>query len=663
MASIVLRDYQSELLQQALDAWRIHRRVLIQASTGSGKTEIAMRLILDVPGTVLFVVHRKQLVHQTSLKFTQNGIPHSFISGEYPCDLSHRVLICTIQTLHKKRCELEPMLIIEDEAHHATSKMYEMLHAKFPNAKYLGLTATPRRMNGQGLGACYDVLIQGPSTLTLIQQGHLATPEIYVPEKTAHLFDDIRSELPVSMGDYNPKAINQWFDDNSKLIYGDVIQHYRQLANGQPTLVFCPSVKSVYETVDLFNAEGIPSAGIDGSMDDIARQDVLTRFANNTIKCLMSCDLIGEGIDIGEVYAVILLRLTKSLTIFLQQIGRALRVTANKHTCIIIDHVNNCEQFGPPWIQRYWTLDGYSNRTKTDSLSGVNLRLCTKCGNYIKSNLLVCPHCGKVFKSKSKVFKTIYEDLQKITIESSQQLIEKTVQTILNKEQWKMLKTREDFVAFAKEKGWNNPEVWADKKLAEKKADDDVFFNGDELALALLYTKRKHPDPRKKAQEVLATRAERAVGGKNHVVNQVFENGSLEEVVAYVKREKPEINNPEAYAAGVMRKRLAPVFASGTAEQKAAATALLGNSGGSQDRYTKMHEFAKSGKITPRDESAPRVLTDEEADKFAKAVVKKDNKVALETGSRDQVIDIAKQMHIPEERRAAFADAVLSQRK
>lgn len=656
-----LRPYQTSLLHQILAEWRIHDRILLQLPTGAGKTELAMQLIIDVPGTILFVTHRKELVAQASKRFTEVGITHSFISGEYPCDLSQRVLICTIQTLHKKRLDISPVLIIEDEAHHATSKMYEILHNRYNQCKYLGLTATPKAR--KPLNTHYKTLVQGPLIKQLINDGYLAVPEIYVPSKTAQLVADNRDEWKVTAGDYNPKAINQWFDDNSKLIYGDVIQHYRQLANSQPTLVFCPSVKSVYETVDLFNTEGIPSAGIDGSMDDIARLDVLTKFANNTIKCLMSCDLVSEGFNCPAAKVGIFLRPTKSLIVYLQQIGRLLRPTPDGSPALIIDHVNNCEQFGPPWIQRYWTLDGYSNRTKTDSLSGVNLRLCTKCGNYIKSNLLVCPHCGKVFKSKSKVFKTIYEDLQKITIESSQQLIEKTVQTILNKEQWKMLKTREDFVAFAKEKGWNNPEVWADKKLAEKKADDDVFFNGDELALALLYTKRKHPDPRKKAQEVLATRAERAVGGKNHVVNQVFENGTLEEVVAYVKREKPEINNPEAYAAGVMRKRLAPVFASGTVEQKAAATALLGSSGGSQDRYSKMYEFAKSGKITPRDEQSPRVLTDEEADKFAKAVVKKDNKVALETGTKDQVIDIAKQMHIPEERRAAFADAVLSQRK
>jgi superfamily II DNA or RNA helicase len=654
-----LRKYQLDLLQQTLAAWQSSDRVLLQLPTGAGKTELAMELILHIPGTILFVTHRKELVAQASKRFAEVGITHSFISGDYPCDLSQRVLICTIQTLHRIKERLDPVLIIEDEAHHSTSKMYENLHNTYNQCKYLGLTATPR--SKIPLSNHYEVLIQGPSILELIQGGYLAEPKIAVPPETANLVESNKSSWKVTGGDYNPKAINEWFADNSKVIYGDVIAHYRTLAGDNPTLVFCPSVKSVYETVQLFKDNGITAAGIDGSLSDEARQVILSLFANSEVKCLMSCDLISEGFNTPMAKVGIFLRPTRSLTIYLQQIGRLLRPTPDGSKAIIIDHVNNCEQFGPPWIQRHWSLEGYGQRSKHDTLSGINMKLCLRCGNYIDTSAMICKHCGYVFKNKSKAFKVIYEDLKIITIESAQKLIESTVQKIINKEQWKMLKTREDFVEFAKAKGWANPEVWADKKLEEKKADDEIFFRGNRDQLIVLYAKRKNANPGQKADEVLAERAKRATDGKGAAVNQVFENGTLAEIVEYVKREKPNINNPEAYAQGVLRKRLAPVFAEGTEIQKAAAQVL--STSVAQDRYTKMIEFAKSGKITPRDEQAPRVLTDEEAHNFAKAVVKKDNKVVMETGTKDQVVDVARQMRIPEDRRVAFADAVLAQRK
>lgn len=415
--TINLRPYQLQAINDICSAWQTNNRIIYQGATGSGKTEIAIAIIQAAKVRTAFVVHRKELVKQVSDVLQLHGISHGFIASGYRYDPGWDVYVCMVQTL-ARRPEQHFDLTIIDEAHHATSKSYERLTDMHEtsmrnHAKILGLTATPRRLDGQPLNDRFDVLVQGPSIQSLIEQGYLSVPEVYVPPKTAQLVDKHRGEWKITAGDYTPKAINQFFDDNSKVIYGDVIEHYRTLAVDKPTIVFCPSVKSVYETVQLFRDNGIFAAGIDGSMAIEDRDDILVAFRFGKIKCLMSCDLISEGFDMPDAYAAIMLRPTKSLTVYLQSAGRVLRARDGKHKCVIIDHVNNTSYFGPPWIQRYWSLDGYTKRTKTDSLTGLNLKLCLKCGNYVANSCIVCPICGNPFKQKSKIFKTIYEDLPK----------------------------------------------------------------------------------------------------------------------------------------------------------------------------------------------------------------------------------------------------------
>src|SRR5579872_1322635 len=395
-----LRPYQIQAISDICQNWHTHNRVLFQAPTGSGKTEIAKQIIINSGVKTLFVVHRKELLEQNLKVFAD----------------APNVDIAMVQTISRRKIDLHDYkLVVIDEAHHASTKSYD---ACMNGNKILGLTATPRRLDGKPLNDRFDVLVQGPTIQSLIEEGYLAIPEIFVPPATAKLVEDNREEWKVTAGDYNKHSINQFFEDNKKVIYGDVIEHYKQLCVDNPTIVFCPSVKSVYETVSLFKDNDISAYGIDGSLPLVERQEIVSGFRNGDFKCIMSCDLISEGFDMPDAYAAIMLRPTKSLTVYLQQAGRVLRMKDDKHKCIIIDHVNNTSHFGPPWIQRYWSLDGYTKRTRVDTLSGINLKLCLKCGNYVQNNCIVCPICGNPFKQKSKAFKVIYEDLQKITIES-----------------------------------------------------------------------------------------------------------------------------------------------------------------------------------------------------------------------------------------------------
>lgn len=205
-----------------------------------------------------------------------------------------------------------------------------------------------------------------------------------------------------------------------------------------------------------------------------------------------------------------------------------------------------------------------------------------------------------------------------------------------------MLKTKEDFVAFATEKGWANPEAWADKKLAEKQANDKVFFEGSREELIVMFSKRKDvKDPIKKADETLAKRDELKKAGKSHAINTVYENGTLEEVIQFVRENKPDITNPEAYAAGVLRKRLANVLEHGTPEQIAAAEAMVPK----EDKFESMVRFAKSGRMQ-NDDGTPKVLSDEEAEKFARNVVRKGLKAELESGDPIRVRAAVEKLHV-----------------
>lgn len=437
------REYQVNLLIETLHAWKTVRRVLLQLATGGGKTKIALDLIKSIPDkTIWFIVHREQLVEQVSEVLTSEGVDHSFIASGRPHTTSN-VYVCMIQSLSRRDLSKfpKPDLIIEDEAHHAAASTYNKVRSFFPDAKILGLTATPKRLDNKPLSGSFDVLIQGPSIEELIKQGYLAIPEIAVPPATAKLVEDGRKDWTVKMGDYNHQSVNKFFDDNEKVIYGDVISQYRKLAHPKPTIVFCPNVRKTHEISDLFNANGIPSAGIDGTMDTRKRRELLDDFRSGKILCIMSCDLISEGFDLPDAYAAIMLRPTKSLTIYLQTVGRVLRIAKDKHKCIIIDHVNNTNFFGPPWIQRHWTLDGYGAKTKRDELTGVNLKLCLRCSNYVPLRSIVCPVCGNLFKQKSKVFKNIDTELEIITIDSAKKLIDEILQKIIRKERWKMART------------------------------------------------------------------------------------------------------------------------------------------------------------------------------------------------------------------------------
>lgn len=669
-----LRPYQTTLIKSVCTEWDTHTNVCMQSATGSGKTEVAMTLIESSETQVWFVVHRKELVKQVSDVLTARGIEHGYIASGRKYKPWHKVYVCMVQTLATLKYwpETSPELIIIDEAHHASSKSYDPIFKILSGKKFLGLTATPKRLDGKPLNNRFTALVKGPTILELIEADYLAVPEVFVPARTAQLVHDHRGEWSTVGGDYNKKDIANFFNNHEKVIYGDVIEQWRKLADGKLTLFFCSSVAQAYELAELFTQNGIPSAAIDGNLTDAERDVIINKFKCREILGLMSVDLIGEGFDVPDCEAVGLLRITKSLTVYLQQIGRGLRITDTKHSCIIIDYIDNMGHFGPPWIQRHWSLEGYGTRKIRDTLTGANLKLCLKCGNYVDSSSLICKHCGNIFKSKQKAFKVIYEDLQKVTIESAQKLIEEQCQKILDRERRRM-EVRDEAYYLEKFREWKvtgeSAEAFVHRKIAEDAANKEIWKNGTRDQLIDMYSKNKKiPSPVAKADEVLAKREEY----KKKNSNPLFDSGTEAEILKFIENDPKyaHIEHKAGYARKIFAGRLAPVFAQGSETQKQEAQALVngtplkeivsgvdGNASSTapvasvppaakKDRFDSMLEFATGGKMKDDDGNPGKVLSAEEAEKFARNVVLKDHKAELASTDPEVLLKVAKAARI-----------------
>lgn len=690
MKTVELRDYQIECLRQSVAEFQAgNKRVMLQMPTGAGKTETAFKLIeriVDQNKIVWWVTHRKELINQVASRLRDHDVEPSFIASGMPWTNTAPVQVCSIQTLCRKIGNMStvqlPHLVIYDEAHHCTSKSYEAVFDVIDktSARRLGLTATPRRLDRKPLSKHFDVLIKGPTIQSLIDQGHLCQPALYVPPRSAQYIESIRDDLHIKMGDYSVQELDTKLLGN-KLVYGDAIEHYVKLSAGKPAIVFCNSVKHCREAAQEFTEAGVPAESIDGSRGIVQRQDILQRLRQGTISAVMSCDLVSEGFDLPVVACAILLRPTKSLTIYLQQIGRTLRPVCGKSEAVIIDHVNNSSLHGAPWINRYWSLDSYGAIEKVN-LDGSRLKLCNKCGNYIPVHSKVCAECGNQLS-------IITKDKYAVKMIPTQ-LVKLTPGQIIWREKQRMLKTLDDFLAKAEEEGYG--EEWAHKAFKAKQADDEVFFRGTKEQLVALGVKRKKGNPEAYADEILKKRAEFQAGKSGEQQHNVFTSGTLAELTSYA-REKGK-KDPEQYAKAVLRKRLKGVFDTGTLQQVIEAAKLLGVTGNPEAYANKVIAGRTEGgdKTSPTtgtsgtsaQESAakakaalhkaqaddddfdkmlalPYVQKSEDPENFVRNIIKKKYKGVLDTGSPEEVMTVVNKLRLnnPE----AFAAKVLANRK
>lgn len=388
-----LRAYQETLIEGSRIEFKNNRkRVCLVSPCGSGKTIVMVYMAMQAMlrgNSVLFVVHRQELIEQSSEAFNDFSVSHGIIAAGYSMNVSEKIQIASIQTVIRRLNKINvPNIIILDECQHSPAGTWRKLLDYFPNAFVIGLTATPWRMGGHGLGDIFESLIIGPSVKELIAMGNLAPYRYYAPPIAADL-----NGIKVKYGEFD-KAETSLRMDKPEII-GDLIGNYKKLAPNARAVCYCASRAHSKHTAEMFRQYNISAIHIDGETPAIIRKAAIDDFRNGNIKILCNVDLVSEGLNIPAMDAVILARPTQSLTLYIQQAMRCLRADSENptKTAVIIDHVGNCYRHGLPDEDREWTLESKPKKQQ-DRL--VSLRTCPKCYGAHRP-CPKCPLCGYVY--------------------------------------------------------------------------------------------------------------------------------------------------------------------------------------------------------------------------------------------------------------------------
>lgn len=453
---MILRNYQQTIIDEVYFYLGLDVRApLVVAPTGAGKTTCFSYLAKHLDGVVWILAHRQELISQASGTLDRFGVRHGVIKAKHPQEYRKRVQVASVQTVARRLDSLPPPdYIVVDEAHHI-SDTYKRIFARYPEARLIGFTATPCRLNGKGLGEVYDEMILGPQVAWLMDNGFLARAKYYAPPPKADT-----SGLPIRGGDYATKEAEEVM--NKEVITGDAIDHYRRICDGVPMLVFCTSVKHAEDVASEYRKAGYRAASVDGSLDDDTRADRIGGLATGKYQVITSCDLIGEGLDVPVCSAAQLLRPTASLSLHRQQIGRVLRPAEGKDHAFILDHVGNTgRMIRGKWVPKHgfaeteyeWSLEGVKKRKKEPGEKTISVRTCSTCFS-VHQLARKCPYCGYEYPVNVRGALDIEDgDLMEIT-PTKEQAREMTAKA----------KTYAEFLAIAKAMKYEKPHFWALKK-------------------------------------------------------------------------------------------------------------------------------------------------------------------------------------------------------
>ena len=420
---MILRPYQTKLIRGIHQAWNQGTtNVLGVLPTGAGKTVVFSDIINEHKGASCVIAHRQELVLQISLSLAKFGVHHRIIgskklikhivrlhmdeTGHNYYNPSSKCAVAGVRTLIRRKEDLRSWSEtvtrwVQDEAHHLLRKNeWGSAISMFPNAKGLGVTATPERADGNGLGrhsdGLMDIIVEGPEPRELINQGYLADYRIFRPPTD---LDVSRVDISKATGDFNPYQLKRQV--RKSRIMGDVVEHYLKYANGKLCLTFATEIESATQIAYNFNKAGIPAAVVTAKTPAIERFSIFKKFSNKKLLQIVNVDICGEGVDIPELEVVIMARPSESFNLVRQQVGRSWRVPEDNPGKIatIIDPVGNTFRHGLPDAPKKWTLDRRKRRT-----NGVNdpdvipVRTCTRCTAVYGAIYSACPYCGYVHK-------------------------------------------------------------------------------------------------------------------------------------------------------------------------------------------------------------------------------------------------------------------------
>ena len=444
-----LRPYQQAAVDQVREAFRAGRRKpLLVAPTGSGKTVMFSYVTASAAAKgnrTLILVHRAELLEQCHRSLASMDVPHGLIAAGLTPDRNQLTQVASVQTLVRRFDRVVPPdLIVIDEAHHATAGAWASVLAQWPQARVLGVTATPARLDGKGLGQVFDDLIRGPEVTKLIEDGYLCKPLYYAPKTVS--MDGVHKVA----GDFNRAEVAERMDKPT--ITGDAVTHYRKYAEGQPCIVFCTGIKHAENVTAAFNASGYRFKVIDGTLAKEERAARVAALGSGQLQGLVSVDIVSEGFDLPCVAVAILLRPTASLSLHLQQIGRVLRPAANKPRAIILDHVGNCRRHGLAEEVRDWSLDGVRKRVRKGQQDDVaDTRQCPECFA-VHTPSPTCPQCLHVYEIKDRIPDVVDGELEEL---KAREAVKQ------RKREQGTAQSLEDLIKVGKARGMKNPYGWA----------------------------------------------------------------------------------------------------------------------------------------------------------------------------------------------------------
>lgn len=415
-ANFIPRQYQIDADEAIHKKWQEDVSNLVAVlPTGAGKTKLMGMVARRRTGAGVAIAHRKELVGQISYAMAELGVPHKVIGadgtvrnciqrhikgfGRSYLDNRSTFTVAAVDTLINRADTLaqwrsEVSLVMIDECHHVLeNNKWGKALSLFPNARCLGVTATPLRADrkalGRGQGGLFDDMIVGPTMRDLIEMGALCDYRIFAPPASID-----RSALDVgSTGDFTANSLRKVAHESK--IVGDIVSHYARIAPNKRTICFVVDVEQSKEVAQAFRDAGYRAEAVDGTTPEGVRDAIIDKFSRGLIDILVNVDLFGEGFDVPAVEVVIMARPTESYGLYVQQFGRALRVLPGKSFGVIIDHVGNVHRHGLPDSPRRWSLwnENYGRKKDKDP-DAISVTACPACFRAYEAFRPSCPFCG-----------------------------------------------------------------------------------------------------------------------------------------------------------------------------------------------------------------------------------------------------------------------------